>query len=121
MGDFASVIGSGPIVGLDDIPNNLDAYYKIVSAHIDLDLSNHTGSNYVDGSGEHYDTEVHGGWNNDTIISGDGDDTLFGGAGEDSIDGHAGDDDIHGDAGADIIHGGKGDDTINGDAGDDSL
>ena len=61
MGDFASVIGSGPIVGLDDIPNDLSAYYQIVSSGVVLDLSHHTGSNIIDGHLDLFDLEVTSG------------------------------------------------------------
>ena len=42
MGDVASVIGSGPIAGLGDIPNNANGYDKVASAGGVLDLSGHT-------------------------------------------------------------------------------
>lgn len=121
MGDFASVIGSGPIVGLDEVPGNLDGYYHIVSANIDLDLSDHTGSNIIDAAESDFDTGVTAGSGNDYMMGGFGDDTLEGGKGSDSLFGNDGDDILTGGNGTDLLHGGVGDDTINGDAGNDTI
>src|SRR3954467_4133465 len=130
MGDFASVIGSGPILGLDDIPNNLSAYYKIVSANVTLDLSKHTGNDVIDGhenifgmsvttgSGNDYD---FGSWGDDVLSSGKGADTVYGYVGDDSLSGGDGNDLIYGGLGADTVSGDKGDDWVYGNEGDDSL
>ena len=121
MGDFASVIGSGPIVGLDDIPNNLNAYYQIVSPGIVLDLSDHTGSNIIDGHLDLYDLTVMSGSGNDNILGGYADDSLGGGTGSDTISGNIGDDRLDGDDGYDWLSGGLGDDTVLGGKGNDGV
>lgn len=121
MGDFASVIGSGPIVGLDDIPSDLNGYYRIVSANIDLDLADHTGSNIIDAGNSAFNTGVTAGSGNDYMMGGFGDDTLTAGGGRDSLSGGEGDDVLSGGDGADLVQAGIGDDTIRGDAGNDSL
>lgn len=121
MGDFASVIGSGSIIGLDDIPYNLNGYYKIVSANIDLDLSDHIGYNIVDGAENLNDLSVTSGSGNDYMSAGFGDDTFVGGKGADTMFGNVGDDTLSGGDGTDLMYGGTGDDTIDGGAGNDTF
>lgn len=121
MGDFASVIGGGPVVGLDDIAPDLDAYYRIVSDNISLDLSDHTGTSTVDASGNDAPVEVDLGSASDTLFGGNGDDSATGGAGSDSLAGAGGDDELAGGKGYDTLQGEAGDDTLAGERGYDDL
>jgi Ca2+-binding RTX toxin-like protein len=130
MVDYASVIGGGAVVGLDDIPRSSDAYYHLETPGITLDISNHSGSNIVDarfaadgvrvilGRGE--DT-VWGSHGDDTVLGGKNEDSINAGAGDDYVDGQQGDDWITGDAGRDTLIGGNGDDTLDGGDGNDVL
>jgi Ca2+-binding RTX toxin-like protein len=130
MGDYASVIGGGTVVGLDDIPRSSDAYYHLETSGITLNISNHSGSNIVDarfaeggvqvilGKGE--DT-VWGSEGNDFVLGGKSGDSINGGGGNDYVDGQNGDDWITGDAGQDMLLGGNGDDTLDGGKGSDIL
>lgn len=121
MGDFASVIGGGPIVGLDDIAPNLDAYYRIVSDNVSLDLSDHTGTSTVDASGNDAPVEVDLGSASDTLFGGESDDLATGGDGSDSLAGSGGDDALAGERGYDTLLGQDGDDTLEGGRGYDDL
>jgi Ca2+-binding RTX toxin-like protein len=130
MVDYASVIGGGAVVGLDDIHRSSDAYYHLETPGITLDISNHSGSNIVDarfatggvrvilGSGE--DT-VWGSSGHDVVLGGKDDDSINAGGGNDFVDGQKGDDRITGDDGRDTLIGGKGDDTLDGGDGNDIL
>lgn len=121
MGDFASLIGGEAHVGLDDIAPDLDAYYRIVSDNVSLDLSDHTGISVVDASGNGAAVEVDLGSASDTLFGGEGDDTATGGAGADSLAGSGGDDLLEGNRGYDTLLGQEGDDTLEGNAGYDDL
>lgn len=121
MGDFASVIGSGPIVGLDDIPADLSGYYRIVSDNVILDLADHSGDNIIDAHGNPYGVEIDLGSGMETVFGGAGDDTVDGGAGSDDVFGDAGDDELFGGRGLDTLDGGRGSDTLEGGRGDDAL
>lgn len=121
MVDYASVIGSGPIVGLDDIPRGADAYYHIDSAGVFLDRSHDSGIAIVDARDNPYGVQVALGSNNDTVWGGHGADTITGGSGRDSIDAGDGNNIVSGGNGDDYVKAGSGNDTLSGDNGDDTL
>lgn len=121
MGDFASVIGSGSIVELDDVPRGADAYYHIESAGIFLDRSHDSGTGIVDASENVHDVRVAMGSGDDTIWGGRGDDSLSGGSGRDSIDAGGGDNTVFGGNDDDYITAGRGDDRLYGDNGNDTI
>jgi len=119
--DFASIIGSGSIVGLDDVPRGADAYYHIDSAGIFLDRSHDSGTGIVDASENPHDVRVAMGSGDDTIWGGRGDDSLSGGSGRDSIDAGNGDNTVSGGNDDDYITAGRGSDLLRGDNGNDTI
>jgi Ca2+-binding RTX toxin-like protein len=62
-----------------------------------------------------------GGPGDDTLVGGNSDDTLNGGDGNDRLAGGGGNDSLEGGAGNDQLDGGEGNDTVDGDTGDDTL
>jgi Ca2+-binding RTX toxin-like protein len=60
------------------------------------------------------DIEVHAGYGNDTITTGDGDDLIFGEVGEDRLEGGDGDDTLWGGSHDDDLYGGEGTDRLHG-------
>jgi Ca2+-binding RTX toxin-like protein len=121
MADYASVIGGGHVVGLDDIPRSSDAYYHLETPGIVLDISDHSGSNIVDASLATGGVQVILGSGEDTVLGSSGNDTVLGGQDDDRIDAGDGDDSVAGEQGNDWITGGAGQDTLIGGNGEDTL
>jgi Ca2+-binding RTX toxin-like protein len=120
MGDFASPLGGGAIVGLDDIPRDVDAYYRL-SQDAFLDLSSHSGVAVVDARGNGQDLRIETGKGDDVILASGGDDRITAGKGDDAIEAGGGDDRIEAGNGDDTVRGGDGDDRLLGEKGDDLL
>jgi Ca2+-binding RTX toxin-like protein len=121
MGDFASLIGGGAVVDLDQLPSDADGYYHIGSAGIFLDGSATTGNNVIDAQGNPNDIRVEMGSGSDTIISGNGSDSVFGGGGGDAINTGGGNNTVSGGDGDDNVKSGSGDDKLYGGTGNDTI
>ena len=120
MGDFASPLGGGAIMDLDDVPKDVDAYYRL-SNDAFLDLSNHSGLAIVDAGDNWQDLRIETGRGDDVILTSRGDDRIEAGKGDDSIEAGRGDNRVDGGQGDDTILAGDGDDRLLGDKGQDLL
>ncbi|MBX6745840.1 MAG: calcium-binding protein [Acetobacteraceae bacterium] len=118
-GDYASPLGGGEEVGLDDLPANTDGYYKIISTEVfeRTDASN----NLVDATESEHNVEIHMGSGSDTVVTGTHDDTVHSGAGDDAVDAGGGNNLVSGGQGQDNITAGDGQNTMFGGSGQDTI